>query len=166
MRISRSVKPASLKTSSGITTGIVSPPSTRSPSAQPLYARLASVHNTSAKPETAKKAIRAGLEGELSATRVAREAVRLSEQEYDRDELIAMLEKEMLEAAESLEFERAAKLRDRLKELKSAPEFTPMMAAAGARASSPAGTITSPRRRRPNGDSDGTWKPKSQHRRK
>ncbi len=120
-------------------------------------------------PETVKKAIRAGLEGELSATRVAREAVRLSEQEYDRDELIAMLEKEMLEAAESLEFERAAKLRDRLKELKSAPEYTPMLAAVslptgegGRQSGRRDGRM---RRRHPNSDSDGTWRPKSQRRR-
>ena len=34
-----------------------------------------------------------------------------------------MLEKEMLEAAESLDFEQAARLRDRIKELKDAPEL-------------------------------------------
>ena len=45
----------------------------------------------------------------------------LSEQELDRTELITLLEKEMLEAAEALEFERAARLRDRIKELKLVP---------------------------------------------
>ena len=41
----------------------------------------------------------------------------------DRSELIASLEEEMLEAAEALDFERAAKLRDRIKELKESPEL-------------------------------------------
>ena len=35
-----------------------------------------------------------------------------------------MLEKGMLEAAEALEFEKAATLRDRIAELKAAPELT------------------------------------------
>jgi excinuclease ABC subunit B len=42
------------------------------------------------------------------------------EVEYGRSERLMELEAEMLQAAESLEFERAAKLRDRIKELKSA----------------------------------------------
>ena len=53
--------------------------------------------------------------------KIAREVVHASEEQYDRGELINMLEKEMLEAAEQLDFERAAMLRDRLKELQSAP---------------------------------------------
>ncbi len=68
-------------------------------------------------PETIKKAIRTGLERQVSAYKVAAEAIQASEDELDRSELIAMLEKEMLEAAEALEFERAARLRDRIKEL-------------------------------------------------
>ena len=35
-----------------------------------------------------------------------------------------MLEKDMLEAAETMEFEKAARLRDRIKELKELPEMT------------------------------------------
>ncbi|UCD30555.1 MAG: excinuclease ABC subunit UvrB [Planctomycetota bacterium] len=72
-------------------------------------------------PETIKKAIRTTLEQEMTARRVARQAVQASEAEYDRTELIAMLESEMLEAAEQLDFERAAMLRDRIKELQEAP---------------------------------------------
>jgi len=72
-------------------------------------------------PETIKKAIRNSLEQGISARKTARAAVRATEAEYDRGELIAMLEKEMLEAAESLDFERAAVLRDRIKELHDAP---------------------------------------------
>jgi len=74
-------------------------------------------------PETIKKAIRSTLEQEISARKTAREAVKASEQEYDRGELIAMLEEEMLQAAEQLDFERAAMLRDRIKELKEAPNL-------------------------------------------
>ena len=73
-------------------------------------------------PQTIRKEIRLGLESELSARKQAREAVRASEQEFDHDELRAMLEKEMLEAAEALEFERAANLRDRIKTLEEATD--------------------------------------------
>ncbi|MEP0842364.1 MAG: excinuclease ABC subunit UvrB [Phycisphaerae bacterium] len=76
-------------------------------------------------PETVRKAIRNSLEQEISARRLAREAVKASEESYDREELAAMIEKEMLEAAEQLDFERAARLRDRLRELESAPRLTP-----------------------------------------
>jgi excinuclease ABC subunit B len=46
-----------------------------------------------------------------------------SEQQYDQDEMLRMLEQEMLEAANNLEFEKAAELRDRIKELKNAPQI-------------------------------------------
>ena len=72
-------------------------------------------------PETIKKAIRNTLEQEISARKTARAAVRANEEEFDRGEVIAMLEKEMLEAAENLDFERAAVLRDRINELQDAP---------------------------------------------
>ena len=72
-------------------------------------------------PTTIVKAIRTGLEHEVEAARLAREAIRMDEKEYDREELIALLEAEMLAAAEALEFEKAAKLRDRIAEVKGAP---------------------------------------------
>ncbi len=72
-------------------------------------------------PATIRKAIRSGLESEISARRAAREAVHLSEQLFDQQELIRSLEQEMLEAAEALEFERAAELRDRIRRLKQEP---------------------------------------------
>jgi excinuclease ABC subunit B len=72
-------------------------------------------------PETIRKAIRSTLEQEISARKVVREAVHVSEDEYDRTELIATLEQEMLEAAEKLDFEQAAVLRDRIKQLEAAP---------------------------------------------
>ncbi|MEK7756844.1 MAG: UvrB/UvrC motif-containing protein, partial [Planctomycetota bacterium] len=74
-------------------------------------------------PETVQKGIRSTLEKMVNAYKVAAEAVDLSEQELDRTELIALLEREMLEAAEALEFERAARLRDRIKDLKELPSL-------------------------------------------
>lgn len=69
-------------------------------------------------PETITKAIRTGLESRVGAYKTAADAIHASQEELDRSELIAMLEKEMLQAAEELEFEQAAKLRDRIQELK------------------------------------------------
>ncbi len=73
-------------------------------------------------PTTIKKAIRQGLEAELKARRTARQAIEGSaaagEKEYDLVEMIRMLEEEMMTAAENLEFEKAARLRDQAKTLK------------------------------------------------
>ncbi|MHC4718571.1 MAG: helicase-related protein, partial [Planctomycetota bacterium] len=69
-------------------------------------------------PETVRKAIRTSLSQEVAAHRIAREAIGASEDEYDREQRIAELEAEMLTAAEDLEFERAAQLRDRIAALK------------------------------------------------
>jgi excinuclease ABC subunit B len=72
-------------------------------------------------PETIRKAIRKGLEGMVTSRKAVRDAIKASEEDFDLTESIADLEKEMLEAAEALEFERAAALRDRIKKLKEAP---------------------------------------------
>jgi len=71
-------------------------------------------------PETIKKAISVTLTEEAHARQIAREAIHATENEYDRVELINELEREMLQAAEDLEFERAARLRDEIAELKTA----------------------------------------------
>ena len=70
-------------------------------------------------PETIKKAIRRGIENELSARQIAREAFHAdgSEEDFDIDERIEELENEMLLAADQLEFELAATLRDKIKSL-------------------------------------------------
>ena len=74
-------------------------------------------------PETIKKAIRRGMEQELAARRTAREAAgKADEETYGRDELVSMLEEAMLEAAQGLEFEKAAELRDRVERIKALPE--------------------------------------------
>src|SRR5688572_9685315 len=72
-------------------------------------------------PQTVKKAIRSGLESEVKARRVAQEAIRANEEQYDQTEIVRLLEEEMLAAAQNLEFERAAQLRDKINEMKGAP---------------------------------------------
>ena len=75
------------------------------------------------KPETIQKAIRNTLEKEFQARRKAQDALHLDEKQYDLQELVATLEKEMLEAADALEFEKAARIRDQIAELKDAPKI-------------------------------------------
>ena len=70
------------------------------------------------KPQTIRKAIRMALADQLRARQVARQAISASEDEYDLAELIAALEQDMFAAAEALQFEKAALLRDRIAELK------------------------------------------------
>ncbi|MBX3411913.1 MAG: excinuclease ABC subunit UvrB [Pirellulales bacterium] len=72
-------------------------------------------------PETVRKAIRAGIEGEADAHARANAAVgRTDETQYITEEYIAELETEMFAAAEALEFERAASLRDRVEKMRGA----------------------------------------------
>jgi len=74
-------------------------------------------------PETIRKEIRSGLTLELKARQAAREAVRFEPDEFEKVELASTIEKEMLEAAAALDFERATFLRDKLKELKELPQL-------------------------------------------
>jgi len=69
-------------------------------------------------PETIRKEIRTALADQLRARKVAREAIHASEDQFDRLELIQRLEEQMYKAAEELEFEAAARLRDRVEQLK------------------------------------------------
>ncbi|HEY1064655.1 MAG TPA: excinuclease ABC subunit UvrB [Pirellulales bacterium] len=72
-------------------------------------------------PATIKKAIQAGIEGEVRAHNEAAAAVgRTAEDEkFITDEYLAELEIEMLAAAEALEFERAAQIRDRIERMRA-----------------------------------------------
>src|SRR4051812_8737853 len=72
-------------------------------------------------PQTVEKAIRQGIESEVKARRTVAEAVHANEEQLDQTEIIKLLEEEMLQAAKNLEFERAAQLRDKLKEFQGAP---------------------------------------------
>jgi excinuclease ABC subunit B len=75
------------------------------------------LHNIT--PETIRKNIRAGIESEVSAHRMANEAVgRSNEEQIVTEEYINELQEEMMTAAESLEFEKAAALRDRISQLR------------------------------------------------
>ncbi|MCA9078673.1 MAG: excinuclease ABC subunit UvrB, partial [Planctomycetaceae bacterium] len=71
-------------------------------------------------PETIRKAIRRGIEEEIAARRIEREATGTADEtEYVTQEYLQELEAEMLAAAENLEFERAADLRDKIHRLKA-----------------------------------------------
>ncbi len=74
-------------------------------------------------PETVKKSIRTTLESEIKARRTVERAISASEQQLDNTDLLKLLETEMLEAAANLEFERAAQLRDKINEIKGAPQI-------------------------------------------
>ncbi len=70
-------------------------------------------------PETIKKAIKRGIEEEIEARRIVQQAAGTnSEQQFVTQEYLAELESEMFTAAQNLEFERAAQLRDRVQQLK------------------------------------------------
>ncbi|WP_432797141.1 excinuclease ABC subunit UvrB [Poriferisphaera sp. WC338] len=73
-------------------------------------------------PKTIKKAIREGIAAELRARKTARDAINITEQEFDRAELIQQLEEQMLTAANNLEFEKAALTRDKIKQIKDLPD--------------------------------------------
>ncbi len=72
-------------------------------------------------PTSIKKAIRAGIEAQAEAHARANAAVgRTDETQYITEEYLAELEKEMFEEAEQLQFERAAKIRDRIEKMRDA----------------------------------------------
>jgi excinuclease ABC subunit B len=72
-------------------------------------------------PETIQKNVSSGIESVAAAQEEANAAVgRTDETEYITQEYINEIESEMMEAAEALEFERAASLRDRITELRDA----------------------------------------------
>jgi excinuclease ABC subunit B len=70
-------------------------------------------------PETIRKGIRAGIEAEASAHAQSYAAVgRTEETQYITEEYLEELETEMLAAADELEFERAAAIRDRISQMR------------------------------------------------
>lgn len=71
-------------------------------------------------PQTIRKGIRAGIESEAAAHAQANAAVgRRDEVQMVTEEYLDELEAEMLAAAENLEFERAAALRDRIEQMRT-----------------------------------------------
>lgn len=70
-------------------------------------------------PATVKKAIKMGIEDHAKAHAAANAAVgRDDETQYITEEYINELEQEMMDAAEAMEFERAANLRDRISKMR------------------------------------------------
>lgn len=69
-------------------------------------------------PETVKKAISGGIHDDVVARQITLEAIGQSEKQLVTQEYLNELEAEMLAAAERLEFERAAKIRDRIQQIK------------------------------------------------
>ena len=101
-------------------------------------------------PETIVKAIRRGIEEEIQAKSEARKAVGRDEATDATEEYLNELEAEMLKAAEGLEFERAAALRDRIMQLKSGrPVGSASPQATSARAKAKAGGKKTGRRPKP-----------------
>lgn len=69
-------------------------------------------------PRSISKAILPGIEEEIRAHKIVRRVVGDDNETFQKRENLLQLEKEMLHAAENLEFERAAELRDSIDELK------------------------------------------------
>lgn len=70
-------------------------------------------------PESIKKAIRRGITEEIQARQIVQKAAGVKDEtQFVTQEYLSALEAEMLKAAENLEFERAAQLRDRINEMK------------------------------------------------
>ena len=69
-------------------------------------------------PQTIKKAIRDGIEGLEEAEGLVRQVSGESDEEFEFNSIISGLEYEMELAARNLQFEKAAKIRDKIKELK------------------------------------------------
>ena len=73
-------------------------------------------------PETVKRAVTRGIAEEMEARQTVLSAAGKNESEAATAEFLADLHAEMLAAAEALEFERAAKLRDKIETLKNNQE--------------------------------------------
>ena len=85
-------------------------------------------------PRSVLKSIQDGLAIERVGREVETQVVRETGRDLDVDEAVREMEAEMVEAAEALEFERAALLRDQIRELKGGPAMpSPAAARAGKR---------------------------------
>jgi excinuclease ABC subunit B len=69
-------------------------------------------------PRSIQKAIKAGIEQYATAEEIVQHAVSQNQEEYEIFEMLGALEQEMQLAARNLEFERAAKIRDKINQLK------------------------------------------------
>jgi excinuclease ABC subunit B len=76
-------------------------------------------------PETVRSVITKGIEGEIEAHELAQKVAGKETDDVVTAEFLEELQKEMLAAAESLEFERAAQIRDKIAQLKGEPTASP-----------------------------------------
>jgi excinuclease ABC subunit B len=76
-------------------------------------------------PRTVVSAIKNSIEDEVAAHQLAQEVAGQSAQDYVTAEYLEELQAEMLAAAQALDFERAAELRDQLQKLKGEPVASP-----------------------------------------
>ncbi len=74
-------------------------------------------------PETIRKSIKSGFSEILRARKTAQQVISMDDEEFSRAEIVVELERQMLEAADALDFEKAAKIRDKLKELNAMPQL-------------------------------------------
>ncbi len=77
-------------------------------------------------PESVKSVIHAGIEEEIEAHKFTVEVIGKKD-DYVTEEYLEELHAEMLAAAQGLEFERAAQLRDKIAELKGQPTMAPQV---------------------------------------
>jgi excinuclease ABC subunit B len=70
-------------------------------------------------PRTIEKAVKEGIESYKKAREVIESVVEENDEQYDVTSLIGELQHDMESAARNLQFERAAVLRDQIKELKT-----------------------------------------------
>jgi excinuclease ABC subunit B len=76
-------------------------------------------------PRTVKTAIKNSIEEEVAAHKMAQEAAGQAAEDYVTAEYLEELHAEMLAAAQQLDFERAAELRDKISKLKGEPVASP-----------------------------------------
>lgn len=88
-------------------------------------------------PKSVMSAIHKGIEDAVEAHEIAQEAAGVAKQDVVTAEYLEELHKEMLEAAQGMEFERAALLRDKISELKgekvASPQVRPQRGGRGRR---------------------------------
>ena len=102
-------------------------------------------------PRTVQSAIKSVLEDEIEAHQLAQEVAGKEGSDYVTEEFLEALQAEMLEAAQNLEFERAALLRDKLAQLKGEAVATPQAKGRRGRGRGRSGERTAPQEPRPPG---------------
>ncbi|MDP8263467.1 MAG: excinuclease ABC subunit UvrB [Candidatus Ancaeobacter aquaticus] len=74
-------------------------------------------------PRSVQKAIRDEMSGKSNAENIVEDIITIAGEDFELHEVLFELNREMQEAAENLDFERAAQLRDKIKEIKMSRLF-------------------------------------------